>query len=232
MIRLERDQLESDVILDILGNDTRRRILSVLAREPMYFNQLAREIDIGQQAILRHLEALEESGLVETYAEKSDLGAPNRKYYRLNSSFVLTIALSEDDFTISSQKIQEIRHKESMKKYYKKLDSIPEDTGRALAYLQQSMAAIDEEIALFESRLADLRALRQQILHRLHEIGADNFEGEERKVLYTIVKESPKSLAELSDILDEKESDLREIITSMKSRMKDSGIHRLLQDLD
>lgn len=228
---MERDQLESDVILDILGNVTRRRILSVLAREPMYFNQLAREIDIGQQAILRHLDALETSGLIETYAEKSDLGAPNRKYYRLNSSFVLTVALSEDDFTISSRKIEEIRHKESMKKYYKRLNSIPQDTGRALAILQQSMADIDEEISLFESRLADLRALRQQVLHRLHEIGNDYFELEERKILYTIVKESPKSLAELSYMLNEKESDLRVIIANMKNRMKDSGIDRLLQDL-
>lgn len=223
--------MKSDVILDILGNETRRRILSVLAREPMYFNQLAKEIDIGQQAILRHLDALEESGLIETYAEKSDLGAPNRKYYRLNSSFVLTIALSEDDFTISSQKIEETRQKESMK-YYKKLDSIPEGAGKALASLQQSIADIDLEMSLLESRLADLRALRQQVLHRLHEIGADNFEGEERKVLYMIVKESPKSLAELSDMLDEKESDLKEIIAGMKSRIKDAGIHRLLQDLD
>ncbi|MEW6603994.1 MAG: helix-turn-helix domain-containing protein [Thermoproteota archaeon] len=223
--------MESDVILDILGNETRRRILGVLAREPMYFNQLAKEIDIGQQAILRHLDTLEESGLIETYAEKSDLGAPNRKYYRLNSSFVLTIALSEDDFSISSQKIEETRQKESIK-YYKKLDSIPEDAGRALASLQQSIADIDVEISLLESRLADLRALRQQVLHRLHEIGADNFEGEERKVLYMIVKESPKSLAELSDMLNEKASDLKEIIAGMKSRIKDAGIHRLLQDLD
>jgi ArsR family transcriptional regulator len=222
--------MESDIILDILGNDTRRRILSALAHEPMYFNQLAKEIDIGQQAILRHLGALEESGLVDTYAEKSDLGAPDRKYYRLNSSFVLTVALSEDDFTISSQKIEEKRRKESMK-HYKKLDSIPEGAGRALASLQQSLEDVDEEISLFESRLADLRALRQQILRRLHEIGADNFEGEERRVLYMIVKESPKSLAELSNMLDEKESDMKEIIADMKGRIKDAGVQRLLQGL-
>jgi predicted transcriptional regulator len=46
----------------------------------MYFNQLARRIEIGQQAILRHVEALEQSGLIETYSEKSTLSAPNRKY--------------------------------------------------------------------------------------------------------------------------------------------------------
>jgi ArsR family transcriptional regulator len=64
--------MDSNLILDILGNDTRRKILAVLSQEPMYFNQLAKEIGVGQQAILRHLQALEEGGLIETYAEKSD----------------------------------------------------------------------------------------------------------------------------------------------------------------
>ena len=47
----------------------------------MYFNQLSKEIGIGQQAVLRHMQALENSGLIESYTKKSDLGAPNRKYY-------------------------------------------------------------------------------------------------------------------------------------------------------
>ena len=45
-------------ILDIIGNNTRRKILATLAREPMYFNQLAKEIGVGQQAILRHMKVL------------------------------------------------------------------------------------------------------------------------------------------------------------------------------
>jgi predicted transcriptional regulator len=68
-----------DIILDIIGNNTRRKILAILAREPMYFNQLAREIAVGQQAILRHMKTLEDIGLIESYAEKSNLGAPDRK---------------------------------------------------------------------------------------------------------------------------------------------------------
>ena len=94
--------LDSDAILDIMGNDTRRRILAALADEPMYFNHLAKEIDIGQQAMLRHVEALEKIGLIETYAEKSEFGAPNRKYYKLSSAFTLTITLSEDYFSITN----------------------------------------------------------------------------------------------------------------------------------
>ena len=41
----------------------------------MYFNQLAKEISMGQQTILRHMKTLEDIGLIESYAEKSNLGA-------------------------------------------------------------------------------------------------------------------------------------------------------------
>jgi ArsR family transcriptional regulator len=219
--------MDPDIILDILGNDTRRKILSILSQEPMYFNQLAREIDIGQQAVLRHLQALEESGLIETYAEKSKLGAPDRKYYRLNNSFILTISLSEDDFTVKKQEIVESRHKES-KKYYKALDLMPKDAADALASLQSSLSDIETEMSALESRLNDLRALKQLILNKLHKIGMDDFEEDERKILYMIVKESPSSIAELSDLIDEKESDLRTIISGMRKKMNDDSAKVLL----
>jgi ArsR family transcriptional regulator len=222
--------MDSNLILDILGNDTRRKILAVLSQEPMYFNQLAKEIRVGQQAMLRHLQALEEGGLIETYAEKSDLGAPDRKYYRLNTSFILTISLSEDDFTITNQKIAELRHKES-RKYYKNFDSIPEDTGIALSSLQENLAGIEQEISKLDSRLNDLRALKQLVLHKLHEIGMDSFENDERKVLYKIVVDSPTSVAELSDLIDEKESSLRAIIASIRRKMDKDTARLLFREL-
>ena len=60
--------LDSGSILDTIGNSTRRRILAVLSQEPMYFNQLSKQIGIGQQSILRHMRVLEDSGLITSYA--------------------------------------------------------------------------------------------------------------------------------------------------------------------
>jgi ArsR family transcriptional regulator len=100
---------DTDVLLDVLGNETRRRILNLISHEPMYFNQLAKEIQTGQQAILRHVKILEDSGLIESYAMRSDLGAPDRKYYRVNSSFNLSISVSNDNFTIRNKDIEELR---------------------------------------------------------------------------------------------------------------------------
>lgn len=215
--------LDSDAILDILGNDTRRRILAALADEPMYFNQLAKEIDIGQQAMLRHVEALEKIGLIETYAEKSNFGAPNRKYYKLSSAFTLTISLSEDDFSITNKKIETAPNRES-KKRHKRLHSMPEEAGAAVLLLQGNLEKIDAEIAELELQLNDLRALRQNTLRQLHEIGVDKFEDEERKILYMMVRESPGTIAELSEMLDRKESDVKDAIAKMKSRMQSQSM--------
>jgi predicted transcriptional regulator len=222
--------IDSDTILDILGNDTRRRILAVLSDEPMYFNQLAKAIEIGQQAVLRHLQALEEGGLIETYTEKSELGAPDRKYYRLNDSFTLTISLSEDDFTITKQKIAKTQQRESMK-FYKVLDSMPEEMGEALSLLQASLADINAEMSALEIRVNDLRALKQQILRILHQIGMETFEDDERRVLYKIVEQSPKSMAELSRIMGEKQSHLNDIVTEMTNKIGKEGAQVLFGNL-
>jgi predicted transcriptional regulator len=172
----------------------------------MYFNQLAKEIGVGQQAVLRHMQALENSGIIETYTEKSDLGAPYRKYYRLNSSFSLTISISNDAFSIENHKIVESRYKES-DKFYKKFGSTTakEGTGHALSSLQGSLTDLDNEISNLETRLNDLRALKQLILHRIHEIGKNNFDLLERRILYSIIitrtgeeEKSPKSIYDLA----------------------------------
>jgi ArsR family transcriptional regulator len=207
-------------ILDIIGNNTRRKILSTLSREPMYFNQLAKEIGIGQQAILRHVNALEDIGLIESYAEKSNLGAPNRKYYRLNSSFSLTISISQDSFSIKNHKIEQYRHKES-DKFYREYDLLTQgDDGETLKRLQANLANIDKEITNLDSRLNDLRALKQLIVHRLHKIAKDNFEEEfERKILHTIMDEAPKSISELANKLNEKPPYISKTLNRMNNKL-------------
>jgi ArsR family transcriptional regulator len=190
----------------------------------MYFNQLAKEIDIGQQAILRHVNALEDIGLIESYAEKSNLGAPNRKYYRLNSSFSLTISISQDSFSIENHKIEQYRHKES-DEFYREYDLLTQgNDGETLKKLQANLTNIEKEITNLDSRLNDLRALKQLIVHRLHKIAKDNFEEEfERKILHTIMDEAPKSIFELANKLNEKPSYIRNTLNSMNKKLYKIG---------
>jgi ArsR family transcriptional regulator len=208
------------LILDIIGNNTRRKILATLAREPMYFNQLAKEIGVGQQAILRHMKALEDIGLVASYAEKSNLGAPDRKYYRLNSSFSLNISISQDSFSIENHKIEQYRYKES-DKFYKEYDLLTQNNdGESLKRLQANLSNIEKEISTLDSRLNDLRALKQLIVRRLHRIAKDNFEEEfERKILHTIIEEAPQSISELANKVNEKPSHVRSTLHSMNKKL-------------
>lgn len=66
----------------------------------------------------------------------------------------------------------ESRYTES-KKFYKEFDSTPNDEGKALLHLQSNLTDIEEEISNLESRVNDLRALKQLIIRELHEIGRD-----------------------------------------------------------
>ena len=198
----------------------------------MYFNQLAKEIGVGQQAVLRHMQALEKSGLIEAYAEKSDLGAPDRKYYRLNSSFSLTISISRDEFSIENRNIVESRYKES-EKFYKKFESIAKEKGQALFSLQRSLTDLDNEIINLETRLNDLRALKQLILHRIHQIGKDNFDILERRILYSIIiragEKSPKSIYDLAELLNEKESRIKKALASISSKIDNESAKKLIR---
>src|SRR5437660_7448009 len=116
-----------DEIFSVLGNKTRRDILSTLSDEPMYFNQVSKEVGIGQQAMLRHMNTLEDVGFVNTHGEKSDLGAPDRKYYSLDSSFNLTISLSKDEFTIdyNQRKTSDDKLKGLFSRRWSKISSDP-----------------------------------------------------------------------------------------------------------
>jgi ArsR family transcriptional regulator len=207
---------------------TRRKILSALSDEPMYFNQLAKELGIGQQSILRHMQVLEKGGVVKTYEEKSDLGAPNRKYYCLSSVFSLNISMSQDSFSIAPHIVQKRNNDKNNDNYNRQLKTSEANQkgsiNTEIASVRKNLLIVEDEISDLESRLDDLRALKQIALHRLHEIGKDNFEHLERRILYrTIEDQSLTSISKLADVLDETESHIRDAVTRLQKKLdKDS----------
>ena len=235
----------TDLILDILGNSTRRRILILLSKEPLYFNQLSKIIGIGQQSILRHMKILEDSGLIETYTQESNLGAPDRKYYRLSSTFSMSMVFSKDGFSIRNNEIKELRYKEFEKLYKEYEKSISEynnkknknfhKIGLLLDLFKNSLNEIEKEISDHESKINDLQALRQLILQDIHKIGNDNFEFLERRIIYSFLDKNipPSSVAELTDILNENEIDINNSVKNLiTNRFKEdkTSIFKSLND--
>ena len=257
---------DTNILLDVLGNETRRRILNLISHEPMYFNQLAREIGTGQQAILRHVKILEDSGLIESYAKKSDLGAPNRKYYKVNSSFNLNISVSNDNFTVRNEDIEELRYKEAdiLYKKFDELDSIVlhlDDSlnkimdkgaktkyigrkstlslGQILSKLQKNLEDTEEQILHLESRINDLRALKQAIIKKMHDIEKENFDDVERRVMCLLLEglihqneEEQSTVSELAEMLDKNEKTIKAAISGITAKLETgSNIYELFKNL-
>lgn len=226
----EERRASVDVILDILSSETRRKILSILAEEPMYFNQLARKVHVGQQAILRHMETLEKNGIVESYLEKSTLGAPSRKYYKVRTSFSLSVSLSKDSFSVINREIREAtNNRKDTSNLYKNLESLPIRT-ESLIRLKETLIDVENQIDDLEERLNDLHALKQKILRYLHAIFQENkFDPLERDIIYKVIRNSPNNLEHLSDLVDESMKDTNAAIYSLYDKLDSTNAKRFLR---
>jgi ArsR family transcriptional regulator len=88
-------------ILNLLGNETRREILQLLSERPCYVSQLSQELNVGQKAIIEHLELMRRVGILNTEFKKIEKGRP-RKYYGISKEVILEIKIGQDSFNIAS----------------------------------------------------------------------------------------------------------------------------------
>ncbi|MEM0346588.1 MAG: ArsR family transcriptional regulator, partial [Thermoplasmatales archaeon] len=64
-------------LLDLIDNEIRRNILSILSIRPSYTFELARYLGSSQQLVAKHLKLLEDGGLVYKVGKiESDSGPP------------------------------------------------------------------------------------------------------------------------------------------------------------
>ena len=102
--------MESEMgkLLDILGNETRRRILILLTKRPYFVSELSQELGVGQKAVLEHLRILKSAGLIEERTEKIPRGRP-RKYYTIRRGFRLEVMLTPYLFGTELYEPKEVR---------------------------------------------------------------------------------------------------------------------------
>lgn len=87
--------MEPAQLLDILGNENRRKILHLLASRPCYMSEIAERLDVGAKAILGHLELLERAGLVEANVDEQ-----RRKYFHITDNLRLEVFVSPYSFEL------------------------------------------------------------------------------------------------------------------------------------
>ncbi|MCX9083639.1 MAG: ArsR family transcriptional regulator [Candidatus Methanoperedens sp.] len=87
--------MESAQLLDILGNENRRKILHLLASRPCYMSEIAERLDVGAKAILGHLELLERAGMIEANVDEQ-----RRKYFHITDNLRLEVFVSPYSFEV------------------------------------------------------------------------------------------------------------------------------------
>ena len=88
-----------DDLMHLLGNKTRRRILELLSKKPLYTTQLIDMLSSHPQSIVRHLKALEQCGFVRSY-ERASFGGPPRKYYTIINDRHVNVIIGPSTFSL------------------------------------------------------------------------------------------------------------------------------------
>ena len=93
------DDIDVEDILDVMCCKTRRDIINLLREEPMFVSEISNELDIGQKAIIAHLRAMEDIGILNSSYKKILRGRP-RKYYDLQNEVNIHITINRNNFDV------------------------------------------------------------------------------------------------------------------------------------
>ncbi len=207
--------MDSAALLDLLGNENRRRILRLLARKPCYVTEISEYLGVSPKAVIEHLRKLEDAGLVENHVDDG-----RRKYFHIARNVRLEVTVSPYGFASKSAypannsfDITSCRHL-SLDVSYDDDSELDELLGAL-----ESLESVENELSLaqrwVQGRLYD-------VLDRISEaVGA----GPESRIyadLLASVREEPKGVDELS-----REMGIPvEVAADLLERMADEGIVR------
>lgn len=196
--------MESAQLLDILGNENRRKILHLLATRPCYMSEIAERLDVGAKAILGHLELLERTGLIEASVDEQ-----RRKYFHITDNLRLEVFVSPYSFEVETTTIavaEAPRHVEArravtdLKSLYSEVQELLERRREVMQEYQEIQAGITEAMG--------------KSMDAIEEIAEDHVEAE---ILYALLK-APMSQRALSMQLGIQEYVLEGYLARMGSK--------------
>ena len=184
--------MDIDKILDALGNESRRRILALLAKKPCYVTEISYSLKMAPKAVLEHLEKLEKAGIVKSFEDG------RRRYYYIDKSVRLEISITPHRFhaDITTENVEIDRAFERVIEIMRDLDT----SGGGISELSRALRRMEEVQRLFsmiQSAVnSKINEIFEEIIEEIERISNDSLE---RLVLLGIVK----GLNSASKIADE-----------------------------
>lgn len=195
--------MDLDVLLSMIENPTRRKILESLVKMPHYPLQLSKELGISQQAVMKNLSVLEKNGMVVSYRESSSIG-PERTVYEPNSEFTLIVDMRSGMF--SARMVEPKGERKDVD-----VDNLKE--------MRSKVIDIDNELEQLEKRYSELMREKESIIASV----ISKQDGYAQKSLaYEILDAPKKTVEELSKDLNARTDVVKEMIDDIERRMKDN----------
>ena len=195
--------MDLDVLLSMIRNPTRRKILESLVKMPSHPLQLSRELGISQQAVMKNLSVLEKNGMVVSYRESSSIG-PERTVYEPNSEFTLIVDMRNGMF--SARMVEPKGERKDVD-----VDNLKE--------MRSKVIDIDNELEQLEKRYSELMREKESIIASV----ISKQDGYAQKSLaYEILDAPKKTVEELSKDLNARTDVVKEMIDDIERRMKDN----------
>jgi len=187
--------LSIDNLFEILGNPTRRMILSKLSKVPLGASELAASFGrkISRQAIHSQLKMLSDYGIIESIGDD-----PRNIKYRVKSNLSLRIDITPDYYNISYNvaKINDPKNKLKLKDTgyhldYKKI----KNPNKKIRFLGERIKEIEESIRNLENERNTLLHNKECFIIELKNIIRDQFEEDlrtkeqpnlEKEIFYTL----------------------------------------------
>lgn len=211
-----------DMLLSIIENPTRRKILEALVREPHYPLQLSRELQMSQQAIVKHLKVLEDNALVRSYEEESDRGGPARRLYVPVSKFTIIVDVGPGLFNVEILTPQEDGTEEERSRL-DSFEAVSEaDFAERIEEMRGEISRIESDLETLQQRRVALVEQKEQTLESARDF-IENRIGDYRmrRIIYETVKRpslSPEEIARELGLRDEFVSETLKMIGGKEAR--------------
>ncbi len=221
-------EADLDSILMILENPTRRDIIKRLSEEPNYPLQLAKDLGLGQQLVAKHLQIMEDAGIVNSSIETSPRG-PKRRIYVLKKSLSITLDFATNLF---KAKIISFDTKPKMEKTSKVSASLIDRMDETLEHREEHerirsfteiITEIDEKLQTLENQRSTLLYIRNQAMKEAACI-IETFESSNtRRILHHAMNEHDNDVRRISESLNLRESVVRKALLKLKKELDIGG---------
>jgi predicted transcriptional regulator len=216
---------ELNDIIWLLGNPTRRRILEHLARERNYAIQLAREMDMSQQAVAKQLRMLEDRNMIYCEEETSTTGPPHKTYIAKRHISV-TMNVGPNLFTTDVQPFETVDvDDKQVTEMLAEVDGLREGTPAAFFNaLSSRLQDINSEIQeLHIKRISFLRAKELLLREGYNLIYSLYVTPEEKHILHFILENGMTEPAEISEHLNVRVKVVVDLIEKLKPKEESIG---------